>query len=276
MRKPVVVLIVIVVLGGAGYYAYSSNWGPASWVKRTLGLSGDSRISANVRAAFALSKRLSPFSIAVQTQDGIATLSGQVSSEDVKSLAAEIARDAVGVKEVRNELVVDRAAQPSGQDVRVNDLEIKAAILEALAHSAELGGRSIDVRVENRSVILSGSVDTPAQRNGAEQVARAADSVISVTNELSVKNPQASSEPASSNASADPNADLAKRVKFELYETGAFDTLTINVQAQEGNVTLSGTVRTRAEQVLATFVAQGTPGARKVVNQLQIAPAARR
>jgi osmotically-inducible protein OsmY len=53
------------------------------------------------------------------------------------------------------------------------------------------------------------------------------------------------------------------------------------VKAQDGNVTLSGTVRTRAEQALATFVAQGTAGTKEVANNLQIsappaAPAPRR
>jgi len=275
MRRFVAGLIVIAILGGAGYYAYSKNWGPTDWVRRVLGVSGDSKISSSVKTALSLSKRLAPFNITAQTEEGVVTLSGQVPSEDLKSLAGDITRDVPGAREVKNNIVVDRGAQPSGEEVRVNDLEIKTAILEGLAHSPELGGKGIDVKVENRSVTLSGAVDTTAQRNGAEQLAHAVDGVNSVSNDLTVRNPQAPSEPASANPT-DPNLELAKNVKFNLYETGAFDTLTLDVHAQDGNVTLTGSVRTRAEQVLATFVAQGVPGVKKVNNQLQLIQSPRR
>jgi osmotically-inducible protein OsmY len=110
-----------------------------------------------VKTALGLSKRLLAF-INVNTSDGIVTLTGQVPSEDIKSLAGEIARDTAGVKEVKNEIAVDPAAQPSSESVHVEDLEIRVAILEALAHSRELAGKNIEVKVENRSVTLSGSV----------------------------------------------------------------------------------------------------------------------
>jgi hyperosmotically inducible protein len=276
MRKLLVLLIILAVLGGAGYYAYSRNLGPANWVRQTFGISGDARTTANVKTALGLSKRVAPFNITVQTSEGVVTLSGQVSSEAIKSLAGEIASETAGVKEVNNEILIDRAAQPPTESALVDDLEIKAAILEALARSQELAGKKIEVKVENRMVVLSGSVDTPAQRNGAAQAAGAVSGVGGVTNELAVANPLPPTEPPAAATTTDPDADLAKRVKFELYETDAFDTLGINVEARAGNVTLSGRVRNRAEQVLATHVAQGTPGANKVVNQLQVTTTAAR
>jgi len=133
------------------------------------------------------------------------------------------------------------------------------------------------VKVENRAVTLSGSLETPAKGNGAEQNARAVDGVASVTNNLTVTNPQAATEPPAASAPAgDINAELAKRVEFELYRTNAFNTLTMLVKADDGAVTLSGTVRSRAEQLLAERVAQGVPGVKKVTNELKVAaPAAR-
>ncbi|HWC76838.1 MAG TPA: BON domain-containing protein, partial [Blastocatellia bacterium] len=281
MRKFLTIVAILFVLGGAGYYAYSSNWGPANWVKQKLGLSSDAKTTANVKLSLGLSKRTSPFDIKVQTQEGIVTLTGQVPSEAIKSLAGELASDTAGVAEVRNEILVDQSLQPATESSMVEDLQIKAAILQSLAQSPELGGQKIDVRVDNRIVTLTGSVETPAQRNGAAQTAGAVAGVSAVTNELAVTNPTAAGETPASAPPADANADLAKRVKFELYETGAFETATIDVKAQDGNVTLSGTVRTRAEQALATFVAQGTAGTKEVANNLQIsappaAPAPRR
>src|SRR5262249_14926543 len=147
-------------------------------------------------------------------------------------------------------------------------------ILEAFAKSPELGGKNIDVKVENRTVTLSGSVDTQAQKNGAEQTARAVDGVAAVSNNLTVTNPQTVSEPAPSNVpKQDTSADLAKQVEFELYRTGAFDTLAMKINAVDGTVTLTGTVRSIAEKLLAEKIAQSTLGVKQVVNELKVSEA---
>jgi osmotically-inducible protein OsmY len=101
------------------------------------------------------------------------------------------------------------------------------------------------------------------------------DGVAGVTNSLVVTNPQAATEPPAASAPpVDSNADLAKRVEFELYRTNAFNTLTMQVKADDGTVTLGGTVRARAEQLLAERVAQTVVGVKKVTNELKIATAA--
>ena len=275
MRKLIAVVIVLIIVAGAGYYIYTHGWKKPESIRALFSSSGDPDTSRKVKTALGLSKRLARFDINVTTSDGVATLTGQVPSEDIKSLAGEIARDTAGVKDVKNEISVDPAAQPSTESVHVEDLEIRVAILEALARSRELGGKNIDVKVENRSVTLSGSVETPTQRNGAEQIARAVDGVAGVTNNLVVTNPQAASEPPAANAPpADSNAELAKRVEFELYRTNAFNTSTMQVRAGDGAVTLAGTVRSRAEQLLAERVVQSVSGVKKVTNELKVTAAA--
>ena len=271
MRKLIAGVILLIIAAGAGYYVYTHGWKKPESFRALFSSSGDPDTSRKVKTALGLSKRLARFDINVTTSDGVATLTGQVPSEDIKSLAGEIARDTAGVKDVKNEIAVDPAAQPSTESVHVEDLEIRVAILEALARSRELGGKIIDVKVENRSVTLSGSVETPTQRNGAEQIARAVDGVAGVTNNLAVTNPQAASEPPAANAPpADSNAELAKRIEFELYRTNAFNTLTIQVRAEDGAVTLAGTVRSRAEQLLAERVVQSVSGVKKVTNALKV------
>ena len=275
MRKLIAVVITLIIVAGAGYYIYTHGWKKPESFRALFSSSGDPDTSRKVKTALGLSKRLARFDINVNTSDGVATLTGQVPSEDIKSLAGEIARDTAGVKDVKNEISVDPAAQPSTESVHVEDLEIRVAILEALAHSRELGGKNIDVKVENRSVTLSGSVETPTQRNGAEQIARAVDGVAGVTNNLVVTNPQAASEPPAATAPpADSNAELAKRVEFELYRTNAFNTLTMQVRAEDGAVTLAGTVRSRAEQLLAERVVQSVSGVKKVTNELKVTASA--
>jgi hyperosmotically inducible protein len=275
MRKLIAVVIVLIIVAGAGYYIYTHGWKKPESFRALFSSSGDPDTSRKVKTALGLSKRLARFDINVTTSDGVATLTGQVPSEDIKSLAGEIARDTAGVKDVKNDIAVDPAAQPSTESVHVEDLEIRVAILEALARSRELGGKSIDVKVENRSVTLSGSVETPTQRNGAEQIARAVDGVAGVTNNLVVTNPQAASEPPAANAPpADSNAELAKRVEFELYRTNAFNTSTMQVRAEDGAVMLAGTVRSRAEQLLAERVVQSVSGVKKVTNELKVTASA--
>jgi len=277
MRKLIALLIVFIVVAGAGYYVYTHGWKKPERFSSLFSSSGNGATNRKVKTALGLSKRLAGFDIDATTNNGIVTLSGRVPSEDSKSLAAEIARDTPGVTEVKNEITIEPGAQPSSESVHVEDLEIRVAILEALSHSRELGGKSIDVKVDNRTVTLSGTVETPAQRNGAEQIARAVDGVAGVTNNLGVTNPQAASEPPAANAiPADSTADLAKRVEFELYRTNAFNTLTIQVKAEGGTVTLSGTVRSRAEQLLAERVAQSVAGVKKVTNDLKVTAAASR
>lgn len=277
MRKFVASVIVLIILGGAGYYVYLHGWKKPESFRTLFSSSGDAATARKVKTALGLSKRLAGFDINVTVSDGVAALSGQVPSEEIKSLAGAIARDTPGVTDVKNEIAVDPAAQPSSESVHVEDLEIRVAILEALARSRELAGKNIDVKIENRVVTLSGSVETPAQRNGAEQIARAVDGVAGVTNSLTVTNPQAATEPPSTgSAPTDSVGDLAKRIQFELYQTDAFDTRTIKVKVEDGIVTLSGTVRSRAEQMLAERVAQSVSGAKKVISELKVTGAAGR
>ena len=272
MRKLVGVVILLVLVAGVGFYIYNNGLRRPTSIRALFSPSGDVDATRKVKTALGLSKRLAGFDIGVSTSEGVVTLTGQVPSEDTKSLAGEIARDTAGIAEVRNEISVDPAAQPSTESVHVEDLEIRVAILESLAHSRELVGKNVDVKVENRTVTLSGSVETPAQRSGVEQLAGAVDGVAGVTNNLEVTNPQAVTEPPATSAQpVDSNADLAKRVEFELYRTNAFNTLTMQFKADDGAVTLSGSVRSRAEQLLAERVAQSVSGVKKVTNDLKIA-----
>jgi osmotically-inducible protein OsmY len=272
MRRAVALVLLLLLIAGVGYYIYRNGLSLPSWFGAVSSSSADAATTGRVKAALSLSRRVSGFDIGVETEGGIVTLTGQVGSEDLKSLAGAIARDTEGVKEVRNEISVDPGAKPSIESQRVADLEIRTEILEAFARSPELGGKNIDVKVDDRLVTLSGTVDNAAQRNGAEQTARAVDGVVSVTNNLAVTNPQAATEPpASQPSAADVNTELAKRVEFELYRTGAFNTLEMKISAEDGAVTLSGTVRSRAEYLLAERITQATHGVQKVVNNLKVA-----
>jgi hyperosmotically inducible periplasmic protein len=267
MARRIFALLLVLIIAAGGFYIYKYGF----QVPSLFSSSEDESTTRRVKASFAMSKRLTGYSFDVATSGGVVTLTGQSPSEGLKSLAGEIARDTKGVKEVNNQIGVDPNVQPASENAHVADLEIRAAILESFAKSPELGGKQIDVKVESRTVTLSGSVDTQTQRNGAEQAARAVDGVAAIANELQVTNPQAVSEPTPpTTQQKDAVTDLAKQVEFELYRTGAFDTLTMKVVAAGDTVTLSGTVRSAAEKLLAEKIVQSMHGVAKVVNELSV------
>jgi hyperosmotically inducible protein len=264
-------LAALVLLGGGGYYLYTQGVGSLwSAVSSLGGGPADAATSGRVRTALNFSKRLSPYPIEVDTSDGIVTLTGAVPSQESKALAGSIAADIEGVKGVTNEIEVRADAPMSPDAARVFDLDIRAAVEGGITQSAELRGQQIAVAAENRVVSLSGTVDTPVQKVGAEQIAGAVDGVERVDNRLEVRNPAPVPDPASTAKPPEDDATLAKRVEFEIYRTEAVDLADVRVVASGGQVTLTGTVPTRAERLLAELVARQATGVTSVVNQLTV------
>ncbi|HYL97556.1 MAG TPA: BON domain-containing protein [Blastocatellia bacterium] len=271
MRKRLPVTILLILLVGGGYYLYRFGFRKPSWGMLTNTTIDDPTVTEKVKTALGLSKHLAGAQVNVQTEGGVVTLSGEVQSEESKDVAGSIARDTMGVKDVKNLLIVNPQANASTEGSRVRDIDIRADVLQAIVKSPSLSGKKIDVKVDNQVVTLSGSVDTPANKAGAEQLARSIEGVNGVTNNLAVANPQAPTEPpAASQTPADPNTDLAKRVEFELFRSGSFNLSTMKVSANNGAVTLAGTVRSKAEDLLAQRIAQGVDGVKTVADNLKV------
>src|ERR1044072_5558484 len=90
MRRPIMLILTLLLVGGAGYYIYTHGLKKPDWVNSLFSSSADGATTAKVKAAFGLSKRVSGHDISVTTTDSVVTLTGKARSEDVKSLAAEI------------------------------------------------------------------------------------------------------------------------------------------------------------------------------------------
>lgn len=240
----------------------------------------DSVIVENVKSAFGLSKRLSAYEIKVAARDGVVTLTGQVPSEIEKELAASVAKDTRGVKQVDNQIQIEPGLKPAEESIResarVADLEIRADLQERLAASPELKGKEIQLSVQDRVVTLSGQVETLQQRMGAEQLARAVSNVASVVNNLTVTHPDAAlTEVPGVTESEARDQELAQQVSFALFkERDNFASVgAIKVEARNGNVTLSGSVVSRAERALAERIAREVKGVNRINNTLTVAPA---
>ena len=147
----------------------------------------------------------------------------------------------------------------------------KALERERLAASADLSDKTIQISVANRNVTLAGEVETPAQKSGAEQLARSLANVTGVTNQLSVSNPAAPQQEVPGVSTKD--AEISRQIGFALFtERENFtDLAAIKVDSKDGQVTLWGSVPTRAERALAGRIAREVKGAAAITNQLQIA-----
>lgn len=73
--------------------------------------SRDAALTTKVKTALALSKRIPAGQINVDSQGDVVTLRGEVSTEEVRERAGEIARDTPGVREVHNHLYVMNKSQ---------------------------------------------------------------------------------------------------------------------------------------------------------------------
>ena len=258
------VVLVFLVVMGVWYYVHQKNGSVmAAWssIKES---SEDTATTTKVRTALKLSKHVSPFDIDVKTKQGAVNLTGQVPSEEMKTMAGVIAQDTSGVKELHNNLVVDPGTRPNPEasrlTERVADLEIKSIIEDTLRKNPELKDRPIELVVRERKVSLNGVVDTESQKNLAQQIAWGVQGVVAVANNLSVTTP----------TNAAPEDKLAKRVEFELYSTKAFSLNTLQIHSLDGTVTLAGSVSTRAEKLLAEKITQTVSGVKKVVNNLTV------
>lgn len=153
----------------------------------------DVALANKVRSAIAQTKRLYPLGIAVKNRDGIITLTGEVPTDIDRELAANVAKEMPGVKEVSNEIqVITNLKNPneeSGQvnsTVNVEDLEIEANLRETFQVVPELKAQPIQIKVHHRQVTLTGRVASEQQRQRAEQLVHDAPKIITINNQLHV------------------------------------------------------------------------------------------
>ena len=259
-------LVLLIVAIGAGYYIFTRNASVQNAFHSVSESTQDAATTSRVRTALLLSKNVSPFDIKVETTQAAVTLNGQVPTEQIKTVAGAIALDTSGVKEVHNDLGINpstaRNPETEGLGARVADLEIKTLVSEDLSKSADLSEKHITTEVKDRTVTLTGAVETATQKNQAEHIAWQVTGVQGVTDNLTATDAQTNPE------SADDK--LAHRVEFELYSTKAISLKSVQIRADGGTVTLSGNVASRAEKLLAEKTAQSVEGVRKVVDSLSV------
>lgn len=130
------------------------------------------------------------------TQDrdkGVVTLGGHVPTADAKTQAESIAKGLAGGQVVADEIAVVPAN--AAGDTRTLYADLDKGIqnnLDAALIQTRIPG-TIQHSAKNGVVTLTGTVDSEASRDQAQQVAAAVPNVQQVVNELQVKNQKATS-----------------------------------------------------------------------------------
>jgi hyperosmotically inducible protein len=136
----------------------------------------------------------------------------------------------------------------------------------------------IDVDTNSGIVTLSGTVVTEAGRKRAVEIAKATDGVKNVVDNLRIGR----EEGATGTAGRESDRPTGKVVsdgwiKSKIYSQflaeDPLDESNIDIDVDEGTVTLEGTVQTTAARSRAEAIARKTDGVRNVKNELKVGPA---
>jgi osmotically-inducible protein OsmY len=215
-------------------------------------MSGDNQLQQAVLAELKWEPSVTATHIGVVANAGVVTLSGHVGSFAEKLAAEAAARRVKGVKALAEEIEVRLPFA-----AKKTDEEIATAALERLAWDVSVPSDAVKVKVEKGRITLTGQVDWQYQRRAAERDVRGLYGVLGATNQITIK-PMVDT------------SNISDDIMHALHRSWYFDLKTINVSADEGEVHLSGTVRSWHERQVAAAIAWAARGVTDVVNDIVI------
>ena len=182
------------------------------------------------------------------------------------------------------------------------DTGITSSVKSKMAADDKVKASEINVDTHNHVVTLNGTVGSNAEKERAVMIARNTKGVNSVVDDLTVGRPVATSGSYDRESSSQTERDAKVKTEAKTHETkakseGAAEKsgevlsdaaittavktkflaesgvpgTTINVDTNNHVVTLTGTVKNKAESQKAMTIARETKGVKRVVNHLKIA-----
>ena len=156
---------------------------------------------------------------------------------------------------------VEKAAQKAG--TAVTDNWIKMKVYALFVPEKGLDASDIDVDVKNGVVTLNGTVMTSAGRERAVAIVKATDGVKGVIDNLRIA-------PAGATPIRMSDGFIKGRIYGLLMNDSALEGSDIDVDVNDGVVTLKGTVRSEAGRTRAVAIAKGSAGVKSVTDTLTI------
>jgi hyperosmotically inducible protein len=134
------------------------------------------------------SNNLSNVSVSQDRDKGVMTLTGNLDSQDAKSQAESLTKQAAPDYTVANEIGVRPPAVANAGSVASDlDSAIEDNFKASIKAHTNLDDQSIHASSKNGTLVLKGTVKTSQQRKEAESLARKVPNVQQVVNELEVK-----------------------------------------------------------------------------------------
>ncbi len=145
----------------------------------------DAALLTSVKSALASDPITEAGEINVDVNRGIVKLSGFVDSSKEQAQAVLVAGNVKGVKQVQNDIAVQKANESTGE--AIDDSMLTAKVKTALIMSPDTKAHQINVETKLGVVQMSGFVDSAAAKAAATTVANSVTGVKGVKNELSIK-----------------------------------------------------------------------------------------
>ncbi|MBA8882088.1 BON domain-containing protein [Phyllobacterium myrsinacearum] len=192
-------------------------------------------------------------SIGVAVENGVVTLTGHVPTYCEKNSVAEAVCRVKGVRGIAQEIEV----RPFGSH-RTADDEIAKRALNIISWNTVIPNGSVQVRVEDGRVMLTGTVEWHYQKIAATEAVRGLVGVFDVANYIEVK-PHVSA------------FDVKRRIEDALRRIAHVDAESINVDVNDaGMVTLQGKVNAWFARIAAERAAWSAPGVKKVDDRITV------
>jgi len=215
-------------------------------------MKSDAELQRDVMNELTWEPSINAENIGVAAKDGVVTLNGSIDSFAEKWAAERATKRVAGVKAFAENIEV---RLPSYS--RRTDADIAHTVANVLEWNVDVPHEQIKVMVQDGWVTLSGEVEWLYEKNAAYDAVRSLTGVRAVTNQIVVKPPMVSSE-------------VKTRIQEAFQRNARLDAQKIKVQTRNGQVVLTGTVRSWAEREEAESAACAAPSVCEVLNELAV------
>lgn len=213
----------------------------------------DAQIQKDVLEEFKWDSRIKETDVGVLVRDSVVTLTGTLESWTARMAAQEAAHRVAGVLDVANDIRVVPWAR-----FEKTDADIARAVRRTLEWDVFVPDEKIRSTVSEGVVTLEGNVDLWAQHDDASRAVRNLAGVREVRNLIAVVPPRVEER----EIRAEIDAALVRHAEH------ASKRVTIDVTAD--TVVLRGEVPSWAERNAIIGAVKGTPGVRKIQNELRV------